>query len=326
MLSVTAACADTGTGPTGSNLIIAETQAAVDEVVQKFFTDNAGVQSLTELQSLIATALPSLAPSTAALSTESTQLHGVQASMAIPTELLGRTFEYDTTTSGYQPTERTGAPVDGIRFILYSDISSLNEIGYFDLVDKSDFALSPATIDVTLDLTITDVGDVLSYRITGSLEGTDGALLVDGFLSDGADQLVFDFAVSGSESSGFDGDLELSMGDLSLARDFHEETTATTIEAEITDGPNEIVFVLIANEGGDVQEGSGVWLDDTLVAFFSGNLQTDTVSITDSEGVTLKQAELLGLAEIFVAFDWASMVTESLIGLGLDLIEVQFFF
>ncbi|MFW6084886.1 MAG: hypothetical protein ACODAA_06705, partial [Gemmatimonadota bacterium] len=57
----------------------------------------------------------------------------------IPADLLGTTFEWDEVENGYVATERTGAPANGIRFILYDRTTDpLVENGFVDITDESD--------------------------------------------------------------------------------------------------------------------------------------------------------------------------------------------
>jgi hypothetical protein len=329
-LQLITGCADVGTGPGGSDIDIDETRTAVADIVDNFFADNAGIQSLTQFQSQIAAALQpdSLAP---LLSGPAPALPAhVSTGVAIPTELLGTTFEYNEQADRYEPSARSGAPPDGIRFILYEQTvlgadTTFSEIGHFDTVDKSDFATTPAVIDASFSA-IVDTAAAIDYRITGEANAAVGDLQVAGVLYDATGQLDFDYTVSGSDAAGFDGTFAVASGDVTIEFGFQEQPTGVrSTEASVKVGANELLFVLIVDTNGDVQEGSGVRLDDVLVAVFSGNAATDAASISNFEGVSLTQTELLGLAETFVDMDWAYTVVERLFILGLDLIEVTFF-
>jgi len=62
----------------------------------------------------------------------------------IPDPVLGQTFEWDTLSNAYAATSRTGAPTNGVRFILYA-VNSITgqptepvvEVGFVDLMDES---------------------------------------------------------------------------------------------------------------------------------------------------------------------------------------------
>jgi hypothetical protein len=70
----------------------------------------------------------------------------VNASSAalFPAEVLGKTFEWNETSDLYEQTARTGAPGNGVRFILYAVDPFTNrptepvvEVGFVDLMDES---------------------------------------------------------------------------------------------------------------------------------------------------------------------------------------------
>ncbi len=341
-LSVFAAC-DDSTGLDG-NVDVEGTQAAVDQVVNQFFVENPGLQSLEIFGAQIGTAFPSIAPYSLSLTPDEASLHGladrlrdnlssVSAGkrsgamlMAIPPEFEGVTFEWNSQTGQYEPGLREGAPANGVRFILYDGISTLIEIGHLDFIDASNFTVNPVAVDVTMSIVISDVGEVLHYRITGSASDTGGTLLVDGFLSDGTDQLDFDFNFSGTEATGASAVFTLTAGTLSMTLDLSSTPTgASSFSIEITNGDDEILFVLLVSDDGTLQSGSGIFFGNTPVAVFSGNIETDDVTVTSAEGTPLTQEQLLALAEIFVGIEQAFILVEEIVELGLLLIGLSLF-
>ncbi len=348
-LSFLAACEDDPTSVT-PDVDPAETQAALESVVDQFFTNNDGLASLETFGAAIGAAIPSIAPINLTLSPESPTFHGMaerfRQSMAdlytrttsrpmlmaaIPVELHGTTFVYNPTSVQYEASELPGAPTDGIRFILYDNATDLNPVGHFDLIDKSVFDISPATINITFAVFVTDVSTVtpvVSYGVTGTVSETGGTLLVNGFLSDGTDQLDFDFQVTGSETTGFNADFTLSVENV-LAVNFNLSETlggSSTLEASISDGAHEILFILTIAATGDILGGSGIFFDDILVATFTGNIEQDTVQLNNAQGDPLTQGQLIALANIFVALEEAFVVMEGLFAFGLGLVGVIFFF
>jgi len=344
-LSVFAAC-DDSTGP-DDDVDVEGTQAAVNQVVNQYFVSNPGIQSLEIFGAQISQALPSITPFNLSLVPGEASLHGLSerllenissvymgrpsgsAPMAIPSELLGTTFEWNAQTGQYEPGLREGAPTNGVRFILYDGIATLNEVGHLDFTDASNFSVVPVAVDVTLSVVITnpDLGEVLHYRITGSASDTGGTLLVDGFVSDGTDQLGFDFSFSGTDATGSTAVFTLTAGTLSMTLDVSNSTTgAGSISIEIINGDDEILFVLLVAADGTLQSGSGIFFGNTPVAVFSGNIENDDVTVTNSEGAPLTQAQLLALAEIFVGIEQAFIIMEEIFALGLILIGLSFAF
>ncbi|MGH7664394.1 MAG: hypothetical protein ACRENI_08905 [Gemmatimonadaceae bacterium] len=110
--------------------------------------------------------------------------------------ILGTTYVFDTGEGRYVPApDRTDAPEDGIRFILYA-INPVthqpvveSEIGYADLIDAG----SPLSSAAELQLLVVSAGVThLDYTLT--LDGTEDAVSfgVAGYLTDGVTRLDFD--------------------------------------------------------------------------------------------------------------------------------------
>lgn len=342
-----AACGkDDPSGPS-TDLDPTQTQAALEQAVNQYFTGNQGLMSLGTFSSAIGQALPSVAPVLIDLAPANPSVHDfvprIRASMSavyersgaqpglmaeIPPELYGTCFEYDP-VSGYVPSDCTGAPDDGVRFILYDDISTLNPIGYVDLVDKSNLDITPATVDITFQVFLTgdpvDV-EVVHYRISGSVSETGGTLNITGFLSDGQESLTFGFLVSGSDAIGFDADLNLAAGDLSITLEVSEDPTGGGItEASIANGNDEILFIVSVDSNGDVLGGSGIFFNDVLVATFVGNVAQE-VTVQNTQGEPLTNQQLVAVAQIFVALEEAVAIIGEMFALGLGLVGVIFFF
>lgn len=113
--------------------------------------------------------------------------------------VLGQTFVYDAGTRTYvADPKRTGAPPNGVRFVLYEtatngDPNPGREIGYAELTDER--RTSPSTAGVRL-VVVTDGVTRLSYAfdLSGSLDAAQ--FHVQGFLSDGTDRVEFDITTS----------------------------------------------------------------------------------------------------------------------------------
>jgi hypothetical protein len=115
---------------------------------------------------------------------------------------LGKTYVYDATLRRYVAApERTGAPPNGVRFILYAvnpvthEPIVATEIGYADLVDEG--IARPTGIDLRL-IVVSDGKTYLDYRVAIDGSPNAGTLAVTGFLTDGATRLDFQIAASGT--------------------------------------------------------------------------------------------------------------------------------
>lgn len=121
----------------------------------------------------------------------------------IPPELRGKTFEWNLTTDQYEATARTGAPSDGVRFILYAidpltgfPADPLVEVGYVELIDQSTSTTSKLLVRVA------GVGGMpvyVQYTITISATLVSGRIAAAGYITNGAgapDTLRFEGVVS----------------------------------------------------------------------------------------------------------------------------------
>jgi hypothetical protein len=110
---------------------------------------------------------------------------------AIPTEYLGKTFVYSG--GAYSVSTQTGAPSNGVRFILYAispvtglPTEPLVPTGYVDVMDMSSATRAAARV-VVVEGTTT----YLDYRVnvTGTISG--GTITVLGFITDGTTDATF---------------------------------------------------------------------------------------------------------------------------------------
>jgi hypothetical protein len=107
---------------------------------------------------------------------------------AIPAEIAGRTFEY--IDGSYVATDRTGAPSNGVRFILYAvdpvtflPAEPLVETGYVQLTDLSGSLTQAARVIVVSGETT-----YLDYTVSVSANTTSGQIVVSGFVTDGTNR------------------------------------------------------------------------------------------------------------------------------------------
>ncbi|MGH7713220.1 MAG: hypothetical protein ACREOG_18160, partial [Gemmatimonadaceae bacterium] len=113
--------------------------------------------------------------------------------------VLGKTFVWDPSVRKYVPDPgRSGAPSNGVRFILYDVDPNENplagqEIGYADLTDERRSSSSVAGIRLEV---VTGGATRLAYSfdLTGSVESAQ--FDVFGYLTDGSDRLDFSIKTS----------------------------------------------------------------------------------------------------------------------------------
>ena len=237
---------------------------------------------------------------------------GVARSVAlavIPAEVLGKTFEYNTETDAYQASERTGAPANGVRFIVYAvnpitqvPVEPLQEAGYADLLDQS----TTSTNAVRLQL-VSDGVTYVDYGVSGSATETTGLAVVDGFVTNGTTKV--DFNLKNSYSDVANGtiafDYSLNASTLDVALKYVIGITQVSTSAALADidvkltGPHGNVGI-----DGVLTEGVGeltatVNGDDFAVVTLDES--SDVATITKPDGSALTAPEYAALAAIWGA-------------------------
>lgn len=161
----------------------------------------------------------------------------------IPNELKGKTFEWDTLPGHerhYVVTDRSGAPADGVRFILYAidplthrPVEPLVEVGYVDLHDLS----TETTRSLRIVVAGVDGSPVfVDYTVAGTVSPGQFVASANGFLSNGesgasAKTLTFDLSATLTETSlTFNASLSLD----NPATTITETTTATKAPGTVT--------------------------------------------------------------------------------------------
>jgi hypothetical protein len=128
----------------------------------------------------------------------------VQAAvMAIPQQYLATTFVWDAGTGGYVASNLTGAPSDGVRFLLYAvdpvllqPVDPLVETGYVDVTDHG----TMTTVDVNVKVVEGNVV-YLNYDVTAQPTSTGGVVHLDGYVSDGTTLANFALAITITQTS-----------------------------------------------------------------------------------------------------------------------------
>ena len=313
-LSVFAACGDDDATAPG-DLDPGEAAATMDQVVDQFIEENQAVQSLGVFTGVILGAVggPNIVPVAAVpapgdgltgwadrlrMSSSKMLESGVTAN--IPVGLLGATLVFNPETGQYEiDSTRTGAPANGVRFILYAvdpvlgePILPLEEIGYIDIVDTSNFP----TANISMTAVIGGV-TLIDIDVSGTFSETSIDLLYSGFLSDGQNQLDFEIDGLFTEFS-FALDFEASFGTFTVGIGFSGDANLETgtFTASFSDGADTISFTLSVT-GETIGSGSGVFINGEQVAIISGNLESPT--LTNAEGDPLTEAELAALEDLF---------------------------
>ena len=234
---------------------------------------------------------------------------------------LGQTFVYDAARDEYVvDPARTGAPNNGVRFILYAVDGSgrpnpAREVGNADLLDEG--SSSGATI--VLRLVVTKQGVTrIDYR-TSVLPGNGtGHIDVSGFATDDdGTRLDFDIGVTGTEQGGkslIDADFDLGVN----ARNFHINGTVRGVEdgregdgaINITARHGSTSFRVTVEGDGETIDGT-IFLNDATFVTVSGDVRNPTLK--GASGRPITEQEWRVVREVLHAVDDVFALVEELV-------------
>jgi hypothetical protein len=320
-----AACGDSS-GPSGP-FSASGTSADVQSVSAAF--SPAAVQSFTAIGGEISANLGSGAAAAVATAPTARTVVGTAASQkyasllterlgvgarpsylmaGIPGQYLGKTFEWDATSGHYVATARTGAPSNGVRFMLYAvnpvtlqPATPLDELGYADITASSTSSSVTARAQIV-------AGGVtyLDYSLTATASGTGGTVTISGFATNGTDRVNFtlDNTLVSDGQGGFNLDITYTAAvptrqfgvtlKLALAGG-----TASTVTVDLTaHGPHGTVSL----KGTDT-DGSGTFSVTTNgQPFATITVSPSGQSFTGANGAQLTAEEQTALDDIFAVF------------------------
>lgn len=249
-------------------------------------------------------------------------LSGSAAEPVFPPELLGTTFEWNFVEGHYVPTERAGAPANGLRFILYAidpltraPTDPLVETGYLDLTDEGTASTTRLGLEaVSGSETLIDYFIELSYLLLG---GDDISVTVaaEGFISDGVDRLDF-VLTQGATLLSSTGTIEM---DLVYALSLAGENVSVTVEMHgefdfSGENPIEAASVELRVQNGTefVDFEMGLNADNSLTGVIKYN-GVDVVYISGTEGDPVFESatgEPLTLEEVAALIDLFNMIDD----------------
>ena len=235
-----------------------------------------------------------------------------------PSNFLGTTFEWDDVLGRYAMTERTGAPANGVRFILYAvdpfsgePVMPLSETGWLDLTDEGSASATQLRVfantggvdrlDYTVSASYALLGDNVEATATGA-----------GFISDGTRTLDFNLVQTVAfntvaETMRVDMLYDLRMDDenvrvvVDVGSDIDLSLSDVSLDVmlTVTDGGNVTVLDVAVDQTENLT-GTVVHNGQT-VALMDGS--TSSPMFTDANGDPLSTAEVAALTEAFDVVD-----------------------
>lgn len=227
------------------------------------------------------------------------------AVLLIPDTFRGRTYEHNAEGYFHNP-DRTGAPTNGIRFILYevnpiTDEPGTTEIGWVDVMDES----TDLAAVVRLSVWSGEI-EYINYTVGASGVINSISLEIDGWVTDGATQVNFTLnhsidATFATARAEIDYQIDVPSRDFSIAAnmvvefDVETEAGSITIEASFSQANNNVVI-----QGSiDSQTDSG-----TLEVLVNGNLFAtitlagESITVVGPDGNALSQEHAQALRQI----------------------------
>ena len=241
--------------------------------------------------------------------------------VVIPPDVRGTTWVFDPGQHKYvQDPDRSGAPDNGVRYILYA-MNPLThepvvnqEIGYADLTDEGTDAPNSAALRLRAVS-----GDVVFVDYSVSLAGAAnaGQVGVHGTFFDNAKHLDFDIQVH-AESAGSQGSLDLHAllavpeDDCQLSTDAHAAADAAAgtsgLAQEVTIGDH--TFAIAAAASSD-EANASVAVDGS--AFARIHATSSVLVVVGADGKPLSAGQRQALGQIFGLFDQLCIVITRLL-------------
>ncbi|MFQ5888941.1 MAG: hypothetical protein ACE5JR_02690 [Gemmatimonadota bacterium] len=257
---------------------------------------------------------------------------GSASAPIFPSNLLGKTFVWSAAEDSYVIDETlTGAPANGVRFLLYAinpitrrPAVPLVVVGRADLMDESSAESTRLAVQAV-------VGEqtLIDYFVEASFTQTQQTVSVNldalGFISDGSVRLDFDL----SESVGLSDAAQTFTISLLHSLEVAAEDVAVTLSVNgefdlVTEVPVSLAFTLTVREGPNTLvftgEATDVAIDGSLayngevVVLASGD--PDNPTFTRADGSELSAADAQALRDIFntvgEVFDFAEEILDPL--------------
>jgi hypothetical protein len=225
---------------------------------------------------------------------------GVRA--AILEEHLGVTFTRNAETLAYEPSDRTGAPSNGVRFIVYAvdpitgePTPDLTEVGYVDIEVTETSTAASVRIEV-----VSGGVRYLDYTVGVNVNDgqTGGSITIEGFVTNGDDRVNFDLDLHFTQQAVT---LEYTIsvptrGNFRIDYELQETSSGATLSLELR-GPHGTVTV-VGSPDTEIYE---VEVNGEEFATIDGSAGGDPV-ITGADGEALTTEELQALRDVYLVF------------------------
>jgi hypothetical protein len=212
-----------------------------------------------------------------------------------PADLLGTTLVYNPATGQYEvDPAATGAPVNGVRIVLYAvdpiflePVEPLNAIGYLELTDEGTVSADRVGVVVVIG-----EATYLDYTASATVLTTSLEFDATGFLSDGATVVDFALTHTWSEAEGFTLEYAIDVIEDDVSLDvlivLDPNAESATLGLEVRHGTEALALDLTAT--ATALAGS-VTANGSVVVTVSG---TPEAPVFDADGLSAEQQRALG--------------------------------
>lgn len=304
-----AACDDETSGVSGE-LDPATAQSLVDGIIDGLVDDSESLGALIGGLGELITDLTSIQ--------DPPPLSASSAPSLIPSALLGSTCAWNFVDPGwFDDTNRTGAPEDGIRFVMYRvdtmgmPMSEGDEFGDIDIRDLSQGD------NINVDIFAREAGtSVMDYDVTGTLGEVIYNLTASGYLSDGTNDQDFEFVASGSGSSET-ATLTVPVGtfEITASQSYVGSVFSQVGSIVETVSNSSLVITLAYDDMGALNPNSGVELNGEKIAEFTDDEFMELVPV---EGSGLTATDIMILEDVYDGIGLMFFVGAYLLDFGLD--------
>jgi predicted small lipoprotein YifL len=224
------------------------------------------------------------------------------SSAAIPAEFAGKTFEYSG--GSYVAGVRTGAPDNGVRFLLYAinpvtllPVEPLVEVGYVEITDLSSGSTQAARV-----LVVSGDDVYLNYTVAVTATAAGGQVTVNGFVTDGTTQANINLRSTLTQAAGLTLVYTLEVP----ARDVSINLTMTAAGLDPQTGTIAIALSMSGPNGSISMTGEFTSAGGTLIVRTNGTTFATITSsgagepvITGADGAPLADEDVEALGSIF---------------------------
>jgi hypothetical protein len=225
------------------------------------------------------------------------------AMMAVPTAVAGKTFIYDVSTSTYIASDISGAPANGVRFLLYAvdpvtylPADPLVETGHVDITDESSGTTQAARIQVVSGSTT-----YIDYTVSASSSATSGRVTVLGYVTDGTTIANINLRSTITVSAGLTLTYSLTMP----SREVAINLTVSVSDVTLPDSPINVNLTMRGPNGTVTMTGQFAETSGTINVRINGDafatITTDgtTTTIARTDGTPMSDEDYVALTGVF---------------------------